>query len=482
MDSVTAVWHAVLDFLSFDRSQAIQADMLVRYAIQILLLCGSAFFSGSETALFSLSHVDLQQLRRKGHRHSQTLQAMLDEPRRLIVSILCGNELVNVAAVANMTGILVALYGDAKAGWIAIIVMLPMLLLFGEVTPKTIAVSNPQRFSAGIVARPLSYWVRLIAPVRWVVRSISDRITTIIVGPQRDSEHLLQIDEFRSVLEDVEQAGTLDATSRLLINNLLSAGATEIVQILMPRSRVVFLDGDVSLPELIEKFRAARHSRVPVYRKHRDNLIGFLHAEDVLRITLDRTDLTTLQLEDLVHPPVVVPLTKTIAEMFDFFAKNKVRAAAALNEFGGVAGFITMNDVLRFVFGPLVRSVDTVTRIKTIGPNSYEMPGDTKLGEVNRVTNFGIRDPRMTTIGGVAFRQIDQLPSVGDEVRVDDITITVLKMDEHRIAQVRASRGNVAPEDIATATGETFVSDARRNEGPSNGETVTTAGNEDAKP
>jgi len=119
--------------------------MLVRLGLQLVLLCGSAFFSGLETALFSLSSLDLQQIRQRNHPRAETLHALLDEPRRLIVSILCGNELVNIAAVANMTGILVALFGEAKAGWIAVLVMLPLLLLVGEVTPKTIAVSNPQR-------------------------------------------------------------------------------------------------------------------------------------------------------------------------------------------------------------------------------------------------------------------------------------------------------------------------------------------------
>jgi hypothetical protein len=122
--------------------------------------------------------------------------------------------------------------------------------------------------------------VRLIAPVRWLVRHVSDRITTWIVGPHRASEHILQIDEFRSVIEDVAQTGKLTGTARTLINNLLSAGATEIVEIMTPRSRTVFLDAELGVPRLVEEFREARHSRVPVYRQHRDNLVGFLHSED----------------------------------------------------------------------------------------------------------------------------------------------------------------------------------------------------------
>jgi CBS domain containing-hemolysin-like protein len=434
-------WSAITDFFAFDPARLVAPDMLGRLGVQLVLLCGSAFFSGSETALFSLSPMDLQQLRQRRHPQAATLHALLDEPRRLIVSILCGNELVNVAAIANMTGILVALYGDAKAGWITVFVMLPLLLLVGEVTPKTIAVSNPRRMSADVVARPMSAWVRLVAPLRWLIRNLSDRITTWIVGPQRSPEHLLQIDEFQSLVEDFAAAGRLSASSRVLINNLLAAGTTEIVTIMTPRSSTAFIDAESGLPAALEKFKQLRHWRVPVYRQHRDNLVGFLYAEDAIRLHLDATDLANSSLDEVLRPPIVVPLTKKVDEMFEFFLRNNARAAAVLNEFGGVAGFITVNDVLRFIFGPLTAKRDVETRVHEVAPDVYEAPGDTKLAEFNRATNFGLQDPRMTTVAGVAFRHLDRLPHVGDEVVIEGFTITVLEMDAHRIARVRVARG-----------------------------------------
>jgi CBS domain containing-hemolysin-like protein len=438
-------WSAITGALSFDPARLLAPGMMARLGLQLVLLCGSAFFSGSETALFSLSRLDLQQLRRQRHPQAATLHALLDEPRRLIVSILCGNELVNIAAVANMTGILVALYGEARAGWIAVFVMLPLLLLVGEVTPKTIAVSNPRRASADVVARPLRIWLRVVAPLRWLIRTLSDRITTWIVGPQRSPEHLLQIDEFQSLVEDFAEAGRVKASSRVLINKLLAAGTTEIVTIMTPRSSTAFIDAALGPTAAIEKFKALRHWRVPVYREHRDNLIGFLYAEDVLRLHLDGADLESARLEETLRPPIVVPLTKKVDEMFDFFLRNDARAAAVLNEFGGVAGFITVNDVLQFIFGPLTSRAEVETPVRRIAPDVYDAPGDTKLAEFNRVTNFGLQDPRMTTVGGVAFRHLDRLPQVGDEVVVEGQTITVLEMDAHRIARVRVARG-VAPE------------------------------------
>ncbi|MDX1698760.1 MAG: CNNM domain-containing protein, partial [Thiohalobacterales bacterium] len=299
-------WEAVRTFFVFDTARLSDPDMIVRLCLQALLLCASAFFSGSETALFSLSRLDLQKLRRERHRHTETLHALLDQPRRLIISVLCGNELVNIAAAANMTAILVSLYGVERAGLISVLVMVPLLLLFGEVTPKTISVSDPVRVSAGIVATPMSLWVRIVTPLVWLIRGTADRITTLIVGEEKAAENILQLDEFRTLVEEVAREGELNATERALIYNLLEAGDTEVVEIMTPRTRTAFLNADMTVPEMVERFRSYRHPRIPVFRVHRDNLVGFVHAEDILRLVLDNTDLASLEPEAIMHPPVVV--------------------------------------------------------------------------------------------------------------------------------------------------------------------------------
>ncbi|MDH3667168.1 MAG: hemolysin family protein [Paracoccaceae bacterium] len=435
--NLMSYWAQVADFFSVDPARLAEPDMIVRLTLQVFLFGCSAFFSGSETALFSLSRLDLQKLRRERHPKSETLHALLDEPRRLIISILCGNELVNIAATINMAGILFVLFGTERAGWINIIVMFPLLLLFGEVTPKTIAASNPIRVSTALVATPLEHWSRLITPLRRAVRLISGRITTWIVGDERAPENILRVDEFRAVLEDVADEGVLDATERVLIDNLLEAGETEIVEIMTPRTRIEFLDIETPVPEMFEQFKVLQHPRVPVCRDRTDNFLGFLHAEDVLKLTMDSADLGALRPEDVMHAPVVVPPTKNVDEMFDFFQANNARAAIVLNEFGGVEGLITMRDIIKFIFGEISENVSSQAYYKEDDQNVYEVPGDMKLTDFNDLTNFGIEDPRMTTIAGVVFRHLDRLPRSGDSVVIDGYTATVLEMEGHRVASVR---------------------------------------------
>ncbi len=433
-------WQTFINFFIFDMSRLDDPNMIIRLILQIFLLLCAAFFAGSETALFSLSRLDLQKLRKERNQCSEALHELLDQPRRLIISILSGNELVNIAATANMTGILVTLYGTEKAGWISTLIMVPLILLFGEVTPKTMAVSNPVRIGT-LVASPMHWWIRFVAPLRWFIRGIADRVTTFLVGEEKAAENILQIDEFRSLVEEVSKEGELNATERALIYNLLEAGDTEVVEIMVPRTRTVFIDVQMRVPEMVEVFRHYKHPRVPVYHGQRDNLVGFLHAETILGLVLDKVDLSSLEPHDILHPPIVVPLTKKVDEMFDFFQSNNARAAVVLNEFGGVEGFVTIKDVLTFIFGQISGGVRGENLYQERDDNIYEVMGDMTLNDFNNLTHFGIEDPRMTTIGGVAFRHLDKLPQVNEQVVVEDIIMTVLEMDGHRISRLRVVKG-----------------------------------------
>jgi Mg2+/Co2+ transporter CorB len=343
----------VLEFFAFDAARLADPDIIFRIGLQCLLFSLSFFFSGSETALFSLSPLDLKKLRRKGHRHAGRLETLLEQPRQLIISILCGNELVNIAATANLAGLLVSLYGGERAGLINLIVMFPLLLLLGEVTPKTIAISSPVKISTTYVAGPLTLWVKVVTPLRSIVRIVADFVTTAVIGKEISKSNLLNADEFRTIVSSVKEGSVLGTTERTLINNLLTSSETEVIEIMTQRTRVKFLNAARPMPDLIERFLAIGHTRVPVWSTHRDNIIGVLHVDDVVDLVRNKVDLSTVKVEDILRPPIVVPLTKTVDEVFEFIRSKNVNSALVLNEYGGVEGMVTSRDVLNFVFGEL---------------------------------------------------------------------------------------------------------------------------------
>ncbi len=435
------LFAAIASLAAIDTDRLAEPDMIARLILQVFLFGASAFFSMSETALFSLSRVHLQKLRRSRHPQSDTLHALLDHPRRLIVSILCGNELINIAASVNLAGILLALYGRPDAAALAnIVIMFPLLMLFSEVTPKTLAVTHPVAIASGIVARPMSAWVRLVTPLRTVIRAVSDRLTTFIVGRQRKAENLLNIDEFRTLLHDVAKEGEVSAVERTIIDNLLAADETEVVQVMVPRPRIRFLSDVLPIDELIDAFRQHRYARVPVYREHRDNVVGVLHAEDVVGLTLAGADPTSKQLDELLRPPLFIPPTKRIDELFALFRAQGTNCALVLNEFGGIDGFVTLHDIISFVFGELAPSDAHRPTYIEENDHSFLVSASMRLEAFNRLTNLGVADSRMATIGGVVFRLLDRVPRADDIVELPGCTATVVSMDGLRISRLRITK------------------------------------------
>ena len=451
IQQITGYWYELIALLAFDIAILKDTEVVVRLILQCFLLVASAFFSSSETALFSLSKLELRELQRNHHPRAETLIALLDQPRRLIISILCGNEIINVAAAANMTAILIHLYSSEQVVLLNILIMVPFLLLFGEVTPKTIAVTNPVKVSTHVIAKPMAFWVRLITPFRWFVRLLSERITTLLIGHETAPENILNPDEFRSLVEDVVASGELKATERILIDNLLAAGSTEVVEIMIPRTRAAFIDINMSLPEMVDKVRQLHHRRIPVYRGNRDTLVGMIHAENLMRMALDDVDISLLAPEDILQPVIMVPPTKKVDEMFEFFLKHNTQAAVVLNEFGGIDGLVTLKIVINFIFGHTSGEEPLLDMFDERAPGVFEVGGDIKLTDFNIITNFGLQDSRMTTISGVMLRHLDRLPAIGDEVVVEGVRLQVLAVEGHRITRVRAmsvteQSNNITPE------------------------------------
>jgi CBS domain containing-hemolysin-like protein len=325
--------------------------------------------------------------------------------------------------------------------------MVPLLLLFGEITPKTIAVSNPVQVSSRIVCGPMDLWLRVVTPLRWLIRILADRITTWIVGETRDADHILRISEFRSLVAEIEEEGLLNATDRVLVYNLLDAGNTEVIHIMTPRTQMHFVEQNSDLSEAIDALTQHRLACIPVYADTRDNICGFIHMEDGAEEALDKKSLKELTCRDILRPPLFVPLTKSVDELLDFFQTRTERAAIVLNEYGGVAGMVMMEDAVNFIFGEIAGEYpdkDTYTREAA---DVYVVSGYMKLNDFEALTNFGIEDPRMTTIGGVVMRYLGRLPKKGDTVTIEDVKITVLEMQGNRIDRLRVSKTDAAEED-----------------------------------
>ncbi|MBF0272305.1 MAG: HlyC/CorC family transporter [Magnetococcales bacterium] len=420
-------------------------EIIIRCIIQVITLLMSAFFSASEVALFSLSRLDLNKLESQRHPYFERIQNMLKEPRGLIISILCGNESVNIASSANMAALLLLFFTEQETQWINLAVMVPMLLLVGEVTPKTLAITSPVMFATKMTAPFLPYWIRIVRPVRRAVRLVADKVTTFIAGHAPPKHNILHSDEFLTLVEEGEAGGAIDPREKILIENMLEASETEVIQIMTPCTRMHYLDADHPIQQIIEEFRTHKHPHMPVVRKHRNHIIGFLESEDVQRLIKHNTDFSRLKIDDILRPVHFVPPNKKVDEMFDYYKNNKTWAAIVLGEYGDVFGIVTIADVLGFVFGGISQQIGAVGYKLIPGePNTHRVSGDMNLDRFNELSGLEIDiledESMITTVGGYVFHLLGRLPVRGDVVEEEGVRFAVIEMDGLRIKSVEACR------------------------------------------
>jgi len=314
-----------------------------------ILLIFSALFSGSETALFSLGRFKLQLLKDQGR--AGKIPQLLADPRRLLITILLGNDLINICASAVAASLVITLWGDPYK-WLSIMIMVPLLVIFGEIIPKTIAVNYSREFSL-LVARPLSLFTRLVFLPRWLI----DKIASLFLNLFRKKEHprhdAITEDEFRTLIEVGKEEGVLEEAETELIHKVFGFGDTLISEVMIPKSRVFCLPFDLSHEKILEEVKRNRFSRVPIYKKSKDNMVGILYAKDLLTLGGGWDLKEEENWQKLVRQPYFIPLSKTTEQLFREFQEKRIHLAIVVDEYGKVAGLVTMEDLLEELFGEI---------------------------------------------------------------------------------------------------------------------------------
>lgn len=415
--------------MTVDWSALADPEIAARLALQVVLFAASATFSMSETCLFSLREADIRRLEDAGRPSGARLRALLEEPRRLIVSILCGNELINILATINLAGVMLALFVTPEAAGLAnTLIMLPALLILCEITPKTLAVTAPVPLATRLVEPVMSLWVRVVAPLRWAARLAADRVTTALIGEARGESNLLSADDFEAFLRDVERDGAVSAAECRLIVNLIQAADTPITQIMVPRPQVAFLSADTPPGDLVAAFRVLRHRRVPVYRGTRDTIVGMLREDRVLA-AFEASAPAAPTLEALLSPASFVPTTQTVSDLAEMFKTGDHHAVLVVNEFGGVDGLISADDVFGYLTRGKAVHLETHADIAEIAPGAFRCAGLTPIAALRRATGLPLESAEtVATVGGLMLALLRRLPAPGDIVADGGVAFRVEAM------------------------------------------------------
>lgn len=409
-------------------------------ALFVAALGLSGFFSSSETSLFSLSNVQLEQMRRDQHPRIAVIQRLLSEPRRLIITILIGNELVNVTASVISAAVLIRLFG-AESKWLNIFIMVPLLLLFGEITPKVLAIRHNIAF-ASFESRPIEIFAQMTRPVRFVVRLVADRIITLAIGKERSRGNIITEDMVRVLAKAAVGEGVLDRVEAQFIEQIFDFGNKTLEDIMTPRSDIFSLPVDMPIDEIIKELSITRHTKIPIYREDKDNICGILHARDLLGLDTLKFAQDPHALQNLLHEPYFVPESKLAADLFHTFRERHLSIAMTVDEYGGVMGLVTREDLLECIFGEIHSPSEGrhQATIKDLSGGRYTVEGIMPVGEFNQAMDSDFSDEWGDTIGGLLLHHCGELPQEGAEVEVEDFLFKVIEIEENRIKLVEFQR------------------------------------------
>ncbi len=329
--------------------------ILAKIILIFILLCFSAFFSCSETSLFSLGSVKLFQLKESNHPKAPLVQELIEKPRRLLISILIGNESANIAASALAASLCISLLGN-QGKWLAIAIMTPLILVFGEVIPKTIAVSYSEKSSLW-VAKPISVFARIIFPIRWIIRILVDRIVSLLAKQEEKKESIFFEEEFKELVEVGHKEGIIEKDEREMIHKILKFGDTIVSSIMTSRADMFTLTHDYDIDHITKEIKENHFSRVPIYKHEKNNIIGILNAKDLLTLR-EKQHVTNKNIFSILRQPYFVPERKKIQEVLNEFQEKKIHLALVVNEYGSVIGLVTMEDLLEELFGEIYDEFD----------------------------------------------------------------------------------------------------------------------------
>lgn len=397
--------------------------------ILVFLIAGSAFFSASETAYTCLNRVRLKNMANSGDKRAAKVLALAEDYDRLISSILIGNNIVNILATSLATALFVKALGN-NGVTVSTIVMTITVLLFGEITPKSVARVMNEKIAFAFFP-VLFAIIKLLTPVNYVMGCWQKLLGKVI---RNKEEHGITEEELITMVEEAENDGGIDEHESELIRSAIEFNDLCVEDILTPRVDVVAVDVEDSEEEIANCFAESGFSRLPVYEESVDNIIGILHEKDFYR-KRDR-----LNVREMMTNPICVMPTTQLSALLKLLQQQKGHMAVVMDEYGGVSGIVTLEDILEELVGDIYdEHDDVVEEFNQVNDNTFQVDCSTDLDEF--CEHFDIKaESEMVSLGGWVAEQLGKIPEIGDHFRYEALEITVTAVDSHRAETVNIIR------------------------------------------
>jgi Mg2+/Co2+ transporter CorB len=419
-------------------------DLWGACAIVLLSLLFSAFFSGAETALTAASRVRMHALEMSGNPNAVIVNRLLSARERFIGAMLLGNQLVNIAASAFMTRVLVGVSGDRGVVY-ATAIMTFLIVVFAEVLPKTIAIQSPDRMSLAF-ARAISVVVAVFGPVlagiEALVRAIL-RLFGVRIGANKAilSGH----QELKGAVDLLHREGGVERSDRDMFGGLLDLKELEVSDVMIHRTKMRTISADLPPEELVREVLASPYTRLPLWRERPDNIVGVLHAKDLLR-ALDAVggNATAVKVSNIALDAWFVPDTTSLQDQLQAFLKRKTHFALVVDEYGEVMGLVTLEDILEEIVGDIKDEHDiAVQGVRPQPDGSVNIDGSVPIRDLNRVMDWNLPDEEATTIAGLVIHEARAIPEAGQVFTFHGFRFQVLRKTRNRITALRISPASV---------------------------------------
>ena len=406
----------------------------IQIVLLIILLIGSGFFSASETALMSLSKIKMRHMEEDGVKGAKLVSTLIEDSNRLLTSILIGNNIVNIAATSITTSLFTAMLG-AQGVAIATGLMTVLVLIFGEITPKTISANNPEKASL-VVAKPIKFFVTILTPIVWIFNIITKVIFKLFGVDDKGVKPFITEEELKTMVNVSHEEGLLEMEEREIINNVFEFGDMQAKEAMVQRLDIVAIDIEDSYDEIIELFKTEKLSRMPVYEETIDDIIGTLNIKDI--IFLSDEEIENFDIKKYIRDPFFTYEFKKITQLLEEMKKDKSQMAIVVDEYGGTAGLITIEDLVEVIVGDIEDEYDEEEdEIQVINSNEFLVEGSTKISDVNEVLGIELESEEFDSIGGYIIGYIKHIPEENEVIEVDGIKFNIESVDKNRIKKIR---------------------------------------------
>lgn len=412
--------------------------------VSLIILIGlSGFFSMSETALMSLNKIKLRHMVEEGVAGAKSVEKLIEDPNKLLGAILIGNNVVNIGASSLATVLATNIFGNSGVG-IATGVITILVLIFGEITPKSIAKQKSETVAL-MVVKPIQFIVFIFEPFVYVFTIISSLFIRLLGGDPNKAESFITEEELKTMVDVSEEEGVLENVEKEMIFNIFDFVDLQVKDVMVQRVDIVALDEEATYDEVMDIIKSEQFSRIPVYSETIDNVIGVINVKDFAMVENIREDFNVTK---YVREPFYTFEFKKIVELFKEMKKARNHIAVVLDEYGGTVGLVTIEDLVEEIVGEIEDEYDEEDNsIEVIKENEYVVDGSARLHDISELLGVDIDSEEFDSVGGLMIGALGRMPEEKEEVVSNDITFIAEEIDKNRIKKVRLINNYKPPVD-----------------------------------